>query len=199
MRNSSMRGLFTLGLHGVAMETRRDTVGNRGVRQHVPGELGDGELVERHVVGVGIDHPVTKEPYLPQAICRVATGVGVPGLIEPILSSALREGRRSEKLVDDFFRCRRRSVGKERIQFLGSRWQAAQIETQTPEPRTWFRWRRWIEIRSKKTCENKAIYGMATSLFRLWQSRANEALKRPMLVGVTSKRRRERHTDRSDK
>ena len=43
----------------VAVEGGGDSLLEGGVGEHVAGDLLDGELIERHVVVVGVDHPVT--------------------------------------------------------------------------------------------------------------------------------------------
>ena len=53
------------------------------VGQHVARDLLDGELIERYVVVVGVDHPVAPPPHRPFAVCLIPVGIGVARGIQP--------------------------------------------------------------------------------------------------------------------
>ena len=49
--------------HRVAVESGGDDLIGGGVGKEVPGELLDGELIERHVGVERIDHPIAPRPH----------------------------------------------------------------------------------------------------------------------------------------
>ena len=51
----------------IAVETRRDLLVERRVRQQVARDLLDRELIERHVAVERVDHPVAPRPHRPRA------------------------------------------------------------------------------------------------------------------------------------
>ena len=77
----------------VAIEAGSDVLFPRGVRQHVAGDLLDGEAIERYVAVKGVDHPVAPAPHDAFAVVLVAVGVGVAGAVEPALSHAFAIAR----------------------------------------------------------------------------------------------------------
>ena len=69
--------------HRVAMKTSGHALRQCGARQHVAGDLFDGELIERHVVVDGADYPVSPRPDGSRAILLVAVRVGITCEVEP--------------------------------------------------------------------------------------------------------------------
>ena len=69
--------------HGIAMKTSGDPLRARGVRQHVAGELFNGELIKWQVAVNRLDHPITPRPDGARAILFVAVGVCVAREIQP--------------------------------------------------------------------------------------------------------------------
>ena len=69
--------------HRVAMKTSGHALRQCGARQHVAGDLFDGELIERHVVVDGADHPVSPRPDGSRAILLITVRVGITREVEP--------------------------------------------------------------------------------------------------------------------
>ena len=69
--------------HGVAMETGGDFLLQRRVREHVAGDLLDGESIERQVAVERIDHPIAIRPHAAAIVLFVALGVRVAREVEP--------------------------------------------------------------------------------------------------------------------
>ena len=86
--------------HGVAMKTRGNPLRLGRVREHVPGELLDGELVKRQVVIDRPDHPVPPGPDRALGILCVAGRISVAGQVQPDTRPALPVGLRGEQAVD---------------------------------------------------------------------------------------------------
>ena len=86
--------------HRVAMECRRDQLFLRGLRKHVARELLDGELIERFVFVVGIDHPIAITPDRASWILSVARRVRIASDIEPNASPSLAVRWRRQQLLD---------------------------------------------------------------------------------------------------
>ena len=86
--------------HVVAAEAGGDPLGLRRLGQEVARELLDHELVERHIAGEGIDHPVTPRPLRSLLVVVVAVGVGVAGDVEPVHRHLLSMPRRGEQPID---------------------------------------------------------------------------------------------------
>ena len=63
-----------------------------GIEKHVTGELLDRELIEGHVLAVGLDDPIAPWPVLTLAIVLIAIGISVAGDIEPVERHALGVG-----------------------------------------------------------------------------------------------------------
>ena len=80
----------------VAVERGGDALVEGGAGQHVARKLLDGELVERHVVVVGVDDPVAPAPHRPLAVGLIAVGVGVAGGVEPLDGHPLAVARRRQ-------------------------------------------------------------------------------------------------------
>jgi len=76
-----------------------------GARRHigkVSGDLGDGELVIRHVVIEGLDDPVTVAVGVgAEAVSEEAVRVGIAGHVEPVAAPALAKAGIGEELIDE--------------------------------------------------------------------------------------------------
>ncbi len=75
--------------HRVAMKTGGNDVVDGRLRQHVTGNLANGEGIKGHVVIEGPNHPVSVGPDLPGAILLITVGIGVAGQVEPAAGPAL--------------------------------------------------------------------------------------------------------------
>ena len=87
----------------IAIETGRDPLRKRGVRQQVAGDLFDDELVVPHVFVERVDDPVAPRRHVPREIVLVTVRVGKPGAVEPIGCHSLAIVRRLEQLIDQLF------------------------------------------------------------------------------------------------
>ena len=105
--------------HVVAVEAGGDLVIHGRVGQQIACKLLDRELVVRHVLVVGLDHPVAPRPHRPQAVDVVAVGVGVAGKIEPLHRHALAIVRRGQQVVDTLLVGVGRLVGQKGVHFGG--------------------------------------------------------------------------------
>jgi hypothetical protein len=73
-----------LGVHPVvAVEPRRDLLRLRRVGQQIAGDLFDGELIERHVLVVGVDDPVAPVRHEALGVGLIPMRVGVARRVEP--------------------------------------------------------------------------------------------------------------------
>ena len=89
-----------------------------GLRQHVAGDLLDGELAERHVFIQGVDDPVAVLPHRPPQIFFVTVGVGIAGQVKPRRRPALAKVRRGQQAVHHLLISLGTVVGQEGINFL---------------------------------------------------------------------------------
>ena len=89
-----------LGLGRVPVERRGNRLFGSSPGQQVAGQLLKGELVERHVLGDGFDHPVPIGPDGARLVVGKTVGVGVPCQIEPVLGLALRIGVGRHEFID---------------------------------------------------------------------------------------------------
>ncbi len=82
------------------MEAGGDHLRGGRVREHIPGELFDGEPVVGHVFVEGADDPVAPGPDRAAAVFLIAVGVGVARQVEPVSRPALAVAGRFEQPVD---------------------------------------------------------------------------------------------------
>ena len=125
---------------GVApLETGRDQLRLRRIRQQVAGDLLDRELVERLVRVEGFDHPVAVGPHLARVVEVQAVGVGVARGIEPIAGAVLAVRRRRHQLVHQGADLRILQVGAVLGEVLGEEFgrgrQAGDIEREAADER----------------------------------------------------------------
>ena len=83
------------------MEGRGHAVGSSGAGQEVAGDLPHRELVERHVLVAGPDHPVAIAPDLPRTVIGIAGAVRVARQIEPLPRLMLTVAIVGQKPVDE--------------------------------------------------------------------------------------------------
>ena len=108
-------------VHGVAMEAGGDEFFVRGLAEQVPGELENGEAVERHVLVQRFDDPVPIRPDGPEGVLLVAHGIRVAGKVKPHACPTLAEGAGIQQSIHQGFVSIGRSVGYERIYRFWSR------------------------------------------------------------------------------
>ena len=141
----------------IAVEGGGDALIARRVRQHVAGELLDGEPVEGHVGVVGVDHPVAPAPHRALAVGLVAVGVRVAGGVEPLHRHPLAVARRAEQPVDRPLVGVRGVVVEERGQLARRRRQPRQVERRPAQQRRPVGLRRRREALSLETGEDEAV------------------------------------------
>ena len=83
----------------IAVETGRDYLVQTRVREHVPGDLLDGELVKGLVRGEGVDHPIAPAPHVAGRVGLVAVGVRVARRVKPADRHALRVAWRCQQPI----------------------------------------------------------------------------------------------------
>jgi hypothetical protein len=148
--------------HRVAVEPGGDLLRRGGVRQQVPGELLDGEPVERHVGVERVDHPVAVRPDGARPVLLVAVGVGVPGQVEPPPRPPLAVVRRGEEPVHHLLVGVRRLVREEGIHLRRRRRQADQVEVHPPDERVPVRLGRWLQPLLLQPGEDERVDRVAT-------------------------------------
>ena len=85
--------------HGVPVERGGQARVHRRVRDQVPRELLEGELIKGQVPVVRLDHPVAVAPDRPKRVGAVPAAIRVAGEVEPDRRPALRVLRRGEQPV----------------------------------------------------------------------------------------------------
>ena len=114
--------------HRVAVKPRRDQVVGGRIRQQIPGELADRELVEGHVVVQRIDDPVAIGPDRPQAVLLVAHRVRVARQVQPHAGPPLAVRRGIQETVHKVRVGFWGRVGSKRVSLLRGRRQACQVQ-----------------------------------------------------------------------
>ena len=90
----------SLGLGRIPVECRGNPLFRSCPGQQVAGQLFKGELVERHVLSDGFDHPVPIGPNGARLVVGKTVGVGVPCQIEPVLGLAFCIGVGRHEFID---------------------------------------------------------------------------------------------------
>ncbi len=143
--------------HVIAIEARRDLLIARGIGQQVAGKLLDRELVVRHVLIEGVDHPVAPRPHPAQAVDVIAVRVGVAGRVEPGHGHALAVVRRTQQPIDLLFVRVRRLVRQKRVGLRWSRRQPGEIVGQPPQERLLVRLGRRLETLAFEPRQDESI------------------------------------------
>ena len=170
----------------VAVKPGGDALGQRGVGQHVAGELLDDKPVKRHVAVRCIDHPIAVRPHRPACVVAVAVGVGVARRVQPVAPPALAVVRRLQQPVHHLFERVRTCVRDKRSDLRRGRRQAGQVETHAAQQRRLGRLRRRRDTRLR-------LLGGDENIDRVFRPRApvgrqagqqlaNRFFKRPMPV-----------------
>ena len=119
----------------IAVEPGRHALLGRRPRQHVAGELLDGEPVEGEVAVVGVDHPVAPRPVGAAGVGLVAVAVGIARGIEPLQRHPFAEVRAGQQRVDVALHRPLIPIGDERRHRIGLRREAGEVEGQSPRER----------------------------------------------------------------
>ena len=77
----------------VAIEPSGNLLVEGWQRQQIAGKLFDREAVERQIMVICVDDPVTPAPHDARAVGLIATGVRVPSCIQPAARQAAHQGR----------------------------------------------------------------------------------------------------------
>ncbi len=117
-------------LQRVAVKAGGDPLIDRGLGQHVAGELLDREPIERHVGVQGVDYPIAILPDRAGIVVRVAVAVGVTRQVEPVARLPLAVMGRSQQPVDQTLVGSFALVGQKRLDLVDLRRDAEQIQTQ---------------------------------------------------------------------
>ena len=143
--------------HVVPVETGRQQLLRRRIRQQVAGKLVDGELVERLVRVEGVDHPVAPAPHEALVVDVVAVRVGVAGRVQPGARHVLPVALGREQPVHETLVGVRRGVGHEGVDIGRRRRQAGQVERQTARERAAGRLGRGHEPLALQPGEDEAV------------------------------------------
>ena len=112
----------------IAEKTGGEFLFEGGIREKITGDLPDGEVVVGEVAVDGIDDPITPRPHGAFFVALETIGVGVAGGIEPGPGEAFAKGGVGEELIDEFFPGVGGGIVDEVFHFLGSGWEAAEVE-----------------------------------------------------------------------
>ena len=132
-----VRAALVVG-HHVAVETARDLLRPRRVRQQIAGELLDGELVERQVPIERRDDPLAPRPHLAQAVVVIAARIRVTRLVEPRHRHALAVSGPREQAIHQLLVSVRALVREEGVHVRDARWQAGQVQRHAADERLAF-------------------------------------------------------------
>ena len=112
----------------VPIETGRDFLIVRRVRDEVSGKLLNRKLVERLVRVVSRDDPVAPRPHVAWPVRVKDAGITVPGRVHPHKRHPLAEWLRGQQLVDDFFISVFAGVCQKHVDLFDGWRQAGQVE-----------------------------------------------------------------------
>ena len=161
----------------VPVEGGGDALVEGGVREHVAGELLEGEPIERHVGVVGVDHPVAVAPHGPLGVGLVAARVGVPGAVQPLDGHPLAVGRGAQQPVDRLLVGVWRVVVQKGRDISRGRRQPGQVERHPAEERRAVGFRRGSQALGLEAGEDEAVDGVAPPL-AVGDRRQGRALRR---------------------
>ncbi len=127
----------------VAVETGRDSLLQRGVRQQIARQLFDGKAVERQIGVEGVDDPISPPPHIAGAVVLIAARIGVTRSVEPIGSHPLPVAGRVEQAVNQALIGLGRIIAQKGVDFRQRRRKARQVQRQTADERRFVGfWRR---------------------------------------------------------
>ena len=107
-----------------AVEPGGDLLIERRVGEHVPRNLLDNELVERHVRVERVDHPIAVRPHLAVIVNMHPVSVSVPGRVEPESRSMFSCMFRIQQCVDVTLESRWLRIPDKRVEHLRRRREA---------------------------------------------------------------------------
>ena len=148
-----------LGVHQrVAMEPGGDPLISGCIRQQVPGQLFNGEPVERQITVESLNDPLAVPPGVgPDPVGFVTVAVAVTGHVQPESPPPLTVMRRGQQPTDDpavGLRCR---ICQKRLHQTRLWWQAGQIQMNPPEQRGRISRRGGANILDGQPLEDEAI------------------------------------------
>ena len=117
----------------IAVEARRDALGQTRIGQQVARELLHRELVEGHVFVEGLDHPIAPPPHVARTVVLVAIGVCVTSGFQPAERHPLSEARRGQQALDRCLVSLGRVVRQKSAHCVRGWRQAGQIERHSPQ------------------------------------------------------------------
>ena len=172
----------------VAVETGGDTLVQCCVGEHVTGDLLDRELIERHVVVVGIDHPVPPAPHAALAVGLVPVRVGIPGGVQPLHGHPLTVSGRLEQPVDHRLVRTGRVVAEEGVDLGHRRRQSGKVQGHTANQRRTVRLGRGAQAFSLEPRENEVVDRVAHPIPARdrRERRTHRRDERPMTVPLRS-------------
>ena len=119
--------------HGVAVKARGDLLLEGGTGQHVPRDLLDSKLLERHILVECLDHPVSKLPGSAPVVCFVPVGVGVACQIQPGTRPALAIVRGTQQPVHQLLVGIWTLIRKKGVHLLDCWGHANQVKRDSPD------------------------------------------------------------------
>ena len=141
----------------------------------------DGELVERHVLLEGVDHPVPPAPHITGAVTLVAIGVGIARGFEPTNRHPLGVPGATQQTVDRLFVGVGVRVGQEVTRLGRGGGQAGKVKRDATQQGAAVGLGHRLQTLAIKPGSNEMINGMAAGYWRAL--RRNERVMR--LVGGT--------------
>ena len=154
------------------------------LREQIPGQLLDRELVEGQILVQRVNDPFAPPPHGSRLVVLIAVGVGVSGQIEPDRRHAFPIPGRSQEPVDDPLVRAGRRVGEEGVQFIQGRRQPGQVQGHSAQDPALFRGRRRIQSFGFQAVEDEAIQILPGpgGVLDLRQFRPPRRDERPMLL-----------------
>ena len=139
------------------MKTRGYALRHRRIRQHIPRQLLDRELVERHAVIDRFDHPVPIGPDGTRTILLVAVRIRVTSDIQPLAPPALTVVFRIQQTVHHLFIGILGLVIHESVRFLRCRRQSDQVQVNPLDQRVSIGRRARLHAFLVETCHDELI------------------------------------------
>ena len=105
------------------------------LRQKIAGHLFDRELVKRHVVINGLNHPVAVGPDCARRVVGVACRISITGQVQPLASPVFTVFGSSQQAVDNCFEGIFRLVCNKGLHFFQRRRKANHVQINTANQR----------------------------------------------------------------